>query len=64
VVRKLDKYQLNDYTFGEITHRFMAKRKKIRTKWKADRKIALAKNRVKKAIRFAKAAEAAKAEAK
>jgi len=34
----------------------MAKRKMIRTKWKAERKVQLAKNRVEKAKRFVKAA--------
>jgi hypothetical protein len=33
----------------------MAKRKMIRTKWKAERKVQLASNRKKKAIRLAKA---------
>jgi len=33
----------------------MAKRKAIRTKWKAERKVQLASNRKKKAVRLAKA---------
>jgi len=33
----------------------MAKRKQIRTKWKAERKVQLANNRRKKAIRIVKA---------
>jgi hypothetical protein len=32
----------------------MAKRKKIRTKWKAERKVQLSKNRKQKAIRLSK----------
>jgi len=41
----------------------MATRKSIRTKWKAARKVQLANNRKKKAIRFVKAvAEAKKGE--
>lgn len=35
----------------------MGKRKSVRTKWKADRKIQLANNRKQKAIRLVKAAK-------
>ncbi len=35
----------------------MAKRKMIRTKWKAERKVQLANNRKQKAVRLAKAAK-------
>lgn len=35
----------------------MAKRKKIRTKWKAERKVQLAENRKQKAIRLSKKVE-------
>lgn len=40
----------------------MATRKKIRTKWKADRKVQLESNRRKKAIRLNKEEKASQAE--
>jgi hypothetical protein len=48
----LDETRYFPYTLREPNQTFMAKRKQIRDKWKAERKVQLSVNRRKKAIRI------------
>ena len=55
---KLDEIGQSLYDCVEINYEIMpGKRKQIRTKWKADRKVQLAENRRQKALRIIKAQE-------